>query len=322
MMLQLLKSACCRAPYAARQSNRHCIAKMASSTAAVDAGVKRLYVLDMMPFVYKSLPRSKADAEGSTPSKLLTAGGERGPVYELMDLFIHLLKRKEAPPTHMAVVVDAPGKTPRHKQWEYYKSNRPEPSDQVKNVVGTILGLVEAIGVPVLCVPGVEADDVVASLAARAANDGFEVLIISPDKDFYQLLCPGISILRSPMHEAKPYTAEDFEAEFDLPDPRLYIDVTALAGHRSDNIPGVKGIGTATALKLVQQVGTIENILKLFPLIEEFPRCYEPPEVVNQGKVCSTSQAAVLQSKDGQAAAKLAKDLVTLVTDLKHPPVK
>eukprot|EP00775_Hariotina_reticulata_P013709 gene13709-13831_t len=181
--------------------------------------------------------------------------------------------------------------------------------------VSRVLSLVEALGIPVLAVPGVEADDVVGSLAVRAVRDGLQAVVVSPDKDFYQLLRPGLSQMQQPSSTSQLYSLQDFSAEYGLSDPQAWVDVKALAGDAGDNIPGVKGVGLKTALQLVQQLGDVESIIQQFSSDEAVQAL--------QAKVkLNRKQVDMLSSAEGAAAGRLARQLVQLVTDLKVPPVR
>ncbi|GBF96296.1 DNA polymerase I [Raphidocelis subcapitata] len=239
----------------------------------------------------------------------------------LLSLFGH-----KPPPTHMAVVVDAPGATfrwggvgvptypPSNLLYPDYKAHRTEAPAGLKQDLGRILDIVDALGVRILAVPGVEADDVIGALAAKGVEGGLDVTIVSPDKDFFQLLGPHVRLMRmikapkkvSLRPGSRFYTLEDFEAEHQLGSPALWADVMALQGDESDNIPGVRGIGAKSALRLVQACGGLEGVLRA----EDWP-----------GVKLNKKQRAVLCSEEGRAAARLARELVTIRTDLRAPAV-
>lgn len=240
----------------------------------------------------------------------------------------------------------------------------------LKEDLGRILDVVDALGVPILTVPGVEADDVIGTLAARGAAAGMDVTIVSPDKvrsvnvfkclracalfevrsgrvwphalilsisshthiltahqptrtnqqDFFQLLGPRVRLMRMIKAPKKAslrpgssyYTSEDFDAEHDLGpgNARLWADALALMGDDADGVPGVRGVGPKTALRLVRACGGLEGALAA-------AEGGEWPEGVKLNK----AQKAALGGEDGRAAARLAKELVTIVTDLEQPAV-
>ncbi|EFN53820.1 hypothetical protein CHLNCDRAFT_136540 [Chlorella variabilis] len=217
------------------------------------------------------------------------------------------------PPTHFAVVLDARGKTFRHEMYEGYKGQRQACPDAVKEAIPRLLQLLKAMAIPVIQVSGVEADDVIGTMAYRAVREGIAVAVASPDKDFFQLLRPGIILLRPPKKPALgerinkyalvPYSQTDFENEYGL-QPEQFVDVLALAGDASDNVPGVAGIGPKTAVALLKQHGTLENLIE------------------HAAEVKPKKAALQLSSAEGRAAARLSQQLVRIETALDMPPVR
>jgi DNA polymerase I len=166
---------------------------------------------------------------------------------------------RERDPSHIAVVFDLPGPTFRHEAYEAYKANRPEtPSDLVAQI-GPAKDILRAMGLPVVELAGFEADDCIATLAKSAVEHGMEVVIVTADKDLFQLVRPGVKVL----HTKKEDTLLDekgVEEVFGVPPDRV-IDVLALWGDPTDNIPGVPGIGEKGAKELVRQYGDLESVL-------------------------------------------------------------
>uniref|UniRef100_A0A383V7A3 5'-3' exonuclease domain-containing protein n=1 Tax=Tetradesmus obliquus TaxID=3088 RepID=A0A383V7A3_TETOB len=302
----------------AARGTAHPCARRGVVTAAV-AGQQRLYIVDMLPMIHKAVALAASNAavinQQYQQQQHQHAGGEQGAAHQVMAALLDLLRRGQEPPTHMAVVVDVPGPTFRQLKYPQYKGKRPPTPPGLHQQLACVLALVDAAGIPILAVPGVEADDVLGSLAARAARDGFDVMLVSPDKDMYQLLQPRVRILRSISGSWAPYSCEDFAAEYGLQprQERLWVDVKALAGDPADNIPGVKSIGQKTALQLVQQLGSVDSILQSC-------QAQQQTEQLQQVKL-RKQQLQILASAEGAAAAMFAKQLVTIVTDLKHPPV-
>jgi len=221
-------------------------------------------------------------------------------------------------PTHIAVVFDASGKTFRHEMYQGYKGQRPPAPDEVVNAVPVVQELLRAMEVTAIRVPGVEADDVIGTLARRGLEEkGMMVAVASPDKDFFQLLRPGVMLLRPPKKNSSigstnsnssyqkyslvPYTEQDFTEEWDGLSPTQFVDVLALMGDSSDNVPGVPGIGPKMAVKLLNQFGTLEEILK------------------NSEDAKPKRAATALCQEDAPAAARLSKQLVQLRTDVDVP---
>lgn len=200
---------------------------------------------------------------------------------------------------HIAVVFDAEGEggTFRDEMYDAYKANRdPMPEDLIENLP-YIKRIVRAMDIPVLEVPGVEADDVIGTLARRAEADGAEVVIVSPDKDFQQLISERISQYRPAYRgeEFDPVTLNSFRERYGV-EPIQFIDVLALMGDASDNVPGVPGIGKKTAPELIQQYGSIENLL----------------EHAEEIKAKRVREGLLANRQD----ALLSKQLVTIKTDI------
>src|SRR5690554_1897246 len=167
---------------------------------------------------------------------------------------LNMLKRliKDYPDSPMAVVFDAPGKTFRDELFEAYKSHRPPMPDDLRSQVAPLHACVKALGLPLLCIEGVEADDVIGTLARRATEAGRDAVISTGDKDMAQLVNAHITLVNTMKDET--LDVEGVKAKFGLP-PELIIDFLALMGDKVDNIPGVPGVGEKTALGLLQGMG-------------------------------------------------------------------
>jgi DNA polymerase-1 len=166
---------------------------------------------------------------------------------------------KERSPSHVAVVFDLPAPTFRHEAFAEYKANRPEAPSEMVAQIGPSKEILRAMGLPVLELAGYEADDLIATLAKRAVEAGLDVVIVTADKDLFQLVRPGVRIL----HTKKEDTLLDergVEEVFGVP-PRRVVDVLALWGDPADNIPGVPGIGEKGAKELVRRYGSLEEVL-------------------------------------------------------------
>ncbi|BFI25134.1 hypothetical protein MPTK2_1g18170 [Marchantia polymorpha subsp. ruderalis] len=175
-----------------------------------------------------------------------------------------ILNLLELDPSHAAVVFDYPGQTFRHTLLPEYKGNRSPTPDTVWDAVNFTKAALLSMGVQVVEVPGVEADDVIATLASEAVEAGMKVRIVSPDKDFFQILSPQVRLLRY-LPQGSGFVSfgvEEFGQKFPGLLPSQHVDMQALVGDRADNIPGVKGIGDVTARKLIIQFGTLENLLR------------------------------------------------------------
>lgn len=219
---------------------------------------RQLYLVDAMALAYRShfvfITRPLINSKGQNTS---AAYGFTAALMKLIE---------DHGMAHMAVIFDVIGAeegTFRDALFDEYKANRsPMPEDLILNLP-YIKRIVEALDVPVIELSGVEADDVIGTLARQAAGEGAEVVIVSPDKDFQQLLDSHISIFR-PSHrgeEFDPITADSFRKKYEL-EPKQFIDMLALMGDTSDNVPGVPGIGEKTAMKLLQEYGSVEVLLE------------------------------------------------------------
>ena len=169
---------------------------------------------------------------------------------------------KRVKPTHMAVAFDPAGPTFRHEAYEQYKAQRQETPEDIRWAVPRIKQLLEAMNIPVLDVPGYEADDVIGTLAHKAEKQGFEVYLATPDKDYGQLVTDHIFMFR-PRHTGgfEKLGPQEVCEKYGIQNQSQVIDLLGLMGDSSDNIPGCKGVGEKTAVQLLQQFGSIENLL-------------------------------------------------------------
>lgn len=233
-----------------------------------------------------------------------SSGEDTSTIYGFLSSLLMLMEMR---PEYMTVVFDAKGKTFRHEMYPEYKANRPSTPEPLIEALPKLRKLLKALSISVIQVSGIEADDVIGTLSVRAREDGFLVDIASPDKDFFQLLRPGIRLLRpSPRGTAPglvPYGPEEFEQEWDLR-PEQFVDMLALCGDPSDNVPGVRGIGSKTAPRLIAQFGSLENLLS------------------NASEVAVKRARTPLMTEDGQLSALLSKKLVTIKTDLNLPVLR
>jgi DNA polymerase-1 len=184
-----------------------------------------------------------------------SAGKPTGAMYGVLNMLRSLLLQYK--PSHVAVVFDAKGKTFRDELFEAYKSHRPPMPDDLRAQIEPLHNMVRAMGLPLLAVSGVEADDVIGTLALEAGKKGKPVLISTGDKDMAQLVTPDITLINT-MNNAILGPDEVVE-KYGIP-PELIIDFLALMGDASDNIPGVPGVGEKTAQALLQGLGGIKDI--------------------------------------------------------------
>ena len=170
-----------------------------------------------------------------------------------------ILKREK--PDLIGVAFDPPGGCFRREMFAEYKANRPPTPEDIKLSVPYVKRLLEAMNIPILEVPGFEADDVIGTLAKRGAKAGYSVFMVSPDKDYGQLVDDNCVIYKQKGDEREIVDRAAIEAKYGFTEPLLVRDMLALWGDSSDNIPGVPGIGEKGATKLVREWGTAENIL-------------------------------------------------------------
>ncbi len=176
-----------------------------------------------------------------------------GAIHGVLRMLRYLLL--EYQPSHIAVIFDAPGKTFRNELFPAYKANRPPMPDNLKKQIKPLYNILQAMGVPLLVTPAVEADDVIGTLALEIAITGHSVLISTGDKDMAQLVSSHITLLNT-MNKTILGPQEVYK-KYGIP-PALIIDLLSLVGDTADNIPGVRGIGKKTAQILLQNLGGLD----------------------------------------------------------------
>jgi DNA polymerase-1 len=231
---------------AAGKTRRPRFASAPASSPATPA--TRLYLVDGSSYVFRAFH--------AIPFLSTSKGVPTNAVYGFATMLLKLLREER--PSHLAMVFDAPGETFRDELFADYKANRSALPDELAPQLPIIRRLVAALAIPVLEQRGVEADDVIGTLATRAAADGVEVVIVTGDKDFQQLVGPRISLLDT-MY-GKRTTLDDVRARYGV-EPERWIDVVGLMGDAIDNIPGIRGIGEKTAAALIRHAGTLETLL-------------------------------------------------------------
>ncbi len=189
------------------------------------------------------------------PTLATRSGLPTGAIYGFTSMLAKLLRDSDA--THLAVILDAPGLTFRDEAFAAYKATRAETPPDLVVQTPYVRRVVEALGVPLLEVPGVEADDVIGTLTDAAVGSGFEVVVVTSDKDMMQLVGPQVSLLDT-MHDR--VTGVSAVRERFGVGPERVVDVMALMGDAVDNIPGVKGIGEKTATRLIAHFGSLDEL--------------------------------------------------------------
>ena len=191
-------------------------------------------------------------------------GEPTGAMYGVVNMLKSLISQVE--PSHIAVVFDAKGKTFRDELFEQYKSHRPPMPDELRSQIQPLHAIIKALGIPLISVEGVEADDVIGTLAVQAAKEGKHVLISTGDKDMAQLVNDHIMLINTMNNTL--LDREGVIEKYGIP-PELVIDWLALQGDSSDNSPGVKGVGEKTALALLQGIGSIKTIYENLDKVAE-----------------------------------------------------
>ena len=218
--------------------------------------MKKLYLIDGHALIFRSyyafLRRPMINSKGEDTSILF------GFTKTLTDLIIR------ERPSHLAVAFDPPSKTFRHELYPLYKANRAETPELIKSALDPLIEIVNSMSIPVLMRPGFEADDVIGTLAKKAESEGFTVFMLTPDKDYGQLVSEKIFQCKPGKNGGENIIIgpEQIKEEYGIDDPRSVIDILAIWGDASDNVPGVRGVGEVGSRKLIQKYGTVENIYK------------------------------------------------------------
>ncbi|WP_297831019.1 DNA polymerase I [Thermomonas sp.] len=209
----------------------------------------RLVLIDGSSYLYRAFhalpPLSNADGEPT------------GALFGVVNMLRGHLKEA---PEHIAFVIDAPGRTFRDDLYPDYKANRPPMPDDLRAQVAPMLQIVEALGIPILRVPGVEADDVIGTLALQGAAEGIDVTISTGDKDFAQLVRPGVALVNT-MTGGRMKTDAEVLAKFGVRADQI-VDYLSLMGDAVDNVPGVDKCGPKTAAKWLGEYGTLDGVIE------------------------------------------------------------
>ena len=250
---------------------------------------KRLFLLDAYALIFRAyyafINRQMYNSKGMNTSAIF------GFTVTLEEIL------KNYNPTHIAVVFDPPSPTFRNIMYTEYKANREETPEEIKNSVPIIKNLLDGFNISVIEVEGFEADDVIGTLAKKAENQGFRVFMITPDKDYAQLVSDNIFMFKPKKSGEKPEIlgVKEINQLFQVKNPLQVIDVMALWGDSSDNVPGAPGIGEKTAKKLISEFGSLENIF------------------MNSDKLKGKQKESIMNFRE---QIKLSKKLVTIDTDV------
>ncbi|HET8733407.1 MAG TPA: 5'-3' exonuclease H3TH domain-containing protein, partial [Anaeromyxobacteraceae bacterium] len=256
-----------------------------------------LTIIDGSGFVFRAFH--------AIPHLSTTRGQPTNAVYGFTTMLLKALR--EHAPTHVALVLDASRKSFRTELDPTYKANRPEAPEELVRQFPLVREVARALDVPMLEEAGVEADDVIATLARRARADGFDVVVVTGDKDFAQLVGEGIE-LYDPMAEAAGRggwtRTPDVEKKLGVR-PEQVVELMALTGDKVDNVPGVPGVGDVTASALVRHFGTVEAMLE---------RPGEIPAAVSRGGAKLQEKVVALADR-----IRLNRKLVALKEDVALP---
>ena len=216
---------------------------------------KKLFLLDAYALIFRAY-----FAFAKNP-RITSSGLDTSAVYGFTSALLDLLSKEN--PTHIAVCFDLPEPTERHEIFPEYKANRDATPEAIKLAVPFIHRILEAFKIPALGVPGFEADDVIGTLAKKAEKEGFTTYMMTPDKDFGQLVSPNIYMYRPARGGNPPEVWGEAEVceKFDLDNVQQVIDYLGMMGDAVDNIPGLPGVGAKTASKLLKQYGSLEETL-------------------------------------------------------------
>ncbi len=231
------------------------------------------------------------------PTLATRRGLPTGAAYGFTSMLAKLLRESDV--RYIAVVFDAPGKTFRSEAFADYKATRPGMPDELAPQIPYIQRLVRALGIRLIEVPGVEADDVIGTLVRHAVALGHEVRIVTSDKDMMQLVGPRVTLVDT-MHD-RTFGCAEVRERFGV-EPHQVVDVMALMGDTIDNIPGVKGIGEKTASRLIAHFGSLDELYRRLPEVEEM------------GLRGAKRVRAILEA--GEEAARQSRFLATIRTDL------
>jgi DNA polymerase-1 len=251
---------------------------------------KRLFLIDAMALIYRAhfafIKNPRINSKGLNTSAIF---GFLNSLLDIMD------KDK---PSHIAVAFDSHGPTVRHEEYTAYKANRDKQPEDISFALPVIKAILKAFNIPVIEMPGFEADDIIGTLAKQASREGYVVYMYTPDKDYAQLVEENMIFLYKPGRMGNPpeiWDTEKVKNEFGIIRIDQVVDIQGLMGDAVDNIPGVPGIGPKTAQKLIAEFDSIENLIK------------------NADKIEGRNKDLIKQHAD---QALLSKKLATIILDV------
>lgn len=218
---------------------------------------KKLLLLDAFALIYRGY-----FAFSRNPI-INSKGVDTSAIYGFTNTMVELIRKEK--PSHIAVCFDLPSATTRHETFEGYKANREAMPDTIRESIPVIKEIIDAFNIPIYAAEGYEADDVIGTLAKQAEKEGFQTYMVTPDKDFGQLVSDNIFLFR-PNYNGPGFNKmgvqEVLEKWGGISHPLLVIDILAMMGDAVDNIPGIPGVGEKTAIKLLKEFGSLEEVLK------------------------------------------------------------
>ena len=216
---------------------------------------KKLFLLDAFALVFRAYYALIRNP------RITSKGRNTNAQFGFTNTLIDLIKNQN--PTHMAVCFDTHAPTERHTDFADYKANRQETPEDILSAVPDIKKIIEGFNIPVIAIDGYEADDVIGALAKQAEKEGYEVFMVTPDKDYGQLVSDNIKIYKPPYQGGtiEIMGPKEVCAKWGIKNVSQVIDILGLMGDAVDNIPGIKGVGEKTAAKLLAEYETLENIL-------------------------------------------------------------
>ncbi len=224
---------------------------------------KRLFLLDAYALIFRAYYSLGFDRATGGPRALYNSKGLNTTAIRGFTQYLNIILDKEKP-THIAVVFDPKGGTFRNEEFEYYKANRDATPEDIKISEPIIREIIQAYGIPILEVPGFEADDTIGTLAKIKEKEGFKVFMVTPDKDFAQLVSENIFMYKPGRsgNEQEILGVPEVLEKWKVERPEQVIDILALWGDSVDNIPGIPGIGEKTAQKLMAIYGSVEGLIE------------------------------------------------------------
>ncbi|TFI00854.1 DNA polymerase I [Micrococcus lylae] len=223
-------------------------------TAAPAAGPHRLLVLDGHSMAFRAFYALPAENFATD------TGQHTNAVYGFTSMLLTMIRQQR--PTHVAVAFDLSGPTFRSEEYTEYKAGRSETPEEFHGQIDLIGKVMEALGIPTVTMEGYEADDIVATLAARADAAGWQTCVVSGDRDAFQLISDTTTVLypKKGVSDIPPMKAADVEAKYGVR-PELYPDLAALVGEKADNLPGVPGVGAGFAAKWLEKYGDLDGVI-------------------------------------------------------------